>query len=683
MLEINNIRDWNALPGRTPRPQKAAEQIASQVDKVVLGQPSFSTRVRHLRTAMKPDFWQPAPETLALLAFKPEIAATLLGLQPVYHLKQPQRQLEDLHTLAQRVTVIGDQRIALHQTEDGAQMLINVDALARDLNMLGAQTTPKEVHQELWNIMEPGNPVRLFADSIGEAMAPTVSGLQPLETHESSDNQVRQIGMIAYCDTPEEVDKFQNTLKDWEANFQLFGHHDRTIRICDDSPPQHAERIRQACQSHQSGIGTTVQYFGRQEKEALRQQMTERITATPKFEQLGLTRQDIEAMTLGMFGGVGAHGYSSGPTENRNLSTLLLQGTRSFQADHDMVPQVQTMTADRLRSHNGYEMLGSPSAPDLITMPVDLLTQLENEAPANGIFSPQFCGSVDPPIEHIVQSKTYFQDDMLKATSGRRTGMQTGRSVLDAENEGVFRTASPMLLPEKYETFLPLSPTVRDGDLIVGAMMKKQAGIQARELPRSILHTVAAGSQWGGEANLLKDTTLSQTVSYALFDLTDAGIEATADQILRNLIDQPEWLQEKAEKCMEAHWQVAKGYVESRDKRIEALQGLLANPNPKALQEWYAGRPDKTGDPTQACLEMKAEMGQNEREAADMAELKPDQNRVQVLVGKAAQKLRDYALALKFHEEILEVTRQAGGDLKGHRHANSSPRGEKKRGGAP
>jgi hypothetical protein len=58
---------------------------------------------------------------------------------------------------------------------------------------------------------------------------------------------------------------------------------------------------------------------------------------------------------------------------------------------------------------------------------------------------------------------------------------------------------------------------------------------------------------------------------------------------------------------------------------------------------------------------MKAEMSQNKREAADMAQLKPDQNRVQVLVGKAAQKLRDYALALKFHEEILEVTRQALG----------------------
>jgi predicted oxidoreductase (fatty acid repression mutant protein) len=139
MLEINNIRDWNALPGRTPRPQKAAEQIASQVDKVVLGQPSFSTRVRHLRTAMKPDFWEPASETLALLAIKPEIAATLLG--------------------------------------------------------------------------------------------------QPLATHESSDNQVRQVGMIAYFDTPQEVDKFQDTLKDWEANFQLFGHHSRLIKIQADHDP--------------------------------------------------------------------------------------------------------------------------------------------------------------------------------------------------------------------------------------------------------------------------------------------------------------------------------------------------------------------------------------------------------------------------------------------------------------
>jgi hypothetical protein len=660
MLEINTIRDWNALPGRTPRPKKAAEQIAAQVDQVVLGQPRFSSRVRHLQTAMKPEHWQPAAETLAMLALRPEIAATMLGLQPVYHFKKlPPRQQEDLHVLAQRVTVIGDQQIALHETESGARMLVNVDALARDLNTLGAGTDPGEVKDNLWNIMESGNPVRQFADGLGRALAPRVASLEPVAPYATSDNPVRQVGMIAYCDSSEEVVKFQDTLRDWEANFQAFGHHGRTIRICDDSPAEYAEQLRQACQNHQSVIGTTVQYLGREEKEALRQKMVQAILASPKLEQLGLDKQDIEHMTLGMFGGFGPDGYSSGPTENRNLSTLLLQGTRSFQADHDMVPRVLTVTADRLRGFDGYQMLGSKSAPDLITMPVDLLTQLQDEAPVQGISSPQFSGAADPPIEHIVQSKVYYKGDMLKGAANTWSGMQSERTVLDAESEGVFRTASPMLLPERYEGFLPISPAVRDGDLVVGMMMKKHAGIQARELPRFILHTVTAGSQWGGEANLLRDTTLSQAVTYALLDLDNAGMDATADQILRKLKEQPEWIQEKVQKCMKAHWQVAKDYVKSRRERAEALTGLLANLDSKALQQWYEGSSQQVHDPIQARLEIEAEVRKCQKEAADMGRLRPGKRRAQEMAEKAARKLRDYALALKFHQEILEVTRQA------------------------
>lgn len=667
MLEINSIRDWNALPGRTPRPKKAAEQVAAQVDKVVLGQTRYSTRVRHLQTAMRSEFWQPAPETLAMLALKPEVAATLLGLQPVYRLKdEGQRQLEDLHTLAQRVTVVGDQQISLHETDDGKLLLVNVDALARDLNAMGAKTDPHEVSENLWNLMEPGNPVRLFADSLGSALAPTVAKLQPVARHPHSDNKVRQIGMIAYCDSADEVVKLQQTLQDWEANFQTFGHHGRTIRICDDSPSEFAQGIRRACQDHQSEIGTTVVYLGRQEKEALRQQMVERIVTSERFPEMGLSRQDIESMTLGMFGGVGPDGYRSGPTENRNFSTLLLQGSPSFQADHDMQARVLTATHDGLRRLDGYQRLHDKSEPQTISMPVDLLTQLQDEAPRKGISSPQFSGASDPPIENIVQSKVYYKDDMLKKSPSESwMAPSNERTVLDAEDEGVFRTASPMLLPSRYKDFLPISPTIRDGDIMVGAMQKKTSGIQARELPRFILHTVAAGSQWGGEAKLLKDTTLSQAVMYAMFDIPDGDMDATAKSILSKLASDPQWVQDKVEKCMKAHWEVAKGYVESRLTRAEALKGSLENLDASALDKWYGDTPREQRDPARARLEIQAEVDRNLREAEEMARLRPGKKRIRVMTETAAKKLKDYALALTFRHEILAVTAEAGGPARG------------------
>ena len=131
-------------------------------------------------------------------------------------------------------------------------------------------------------------------------------------------------------------------------------------------------------------------------------------------------------MTLQMFGGVSPEGHwTSGPTQNRNLSMLLLQGQRAFQADHDMQPRVLT-TAGECERHEFLEVHNSPSEvtelevteldlalrddPDETdryatqgvwdSLPVDLLSQM-SAVPGDRIASPQFCGSADPPIKRL------------------------------------------------------------------------------------------------------------------------------------------------------------------------------------------------------------------------------------------------------------------------------------------
>jgi hypothetical protein len=126
-----------------------------------------------------------------------------------------------------------------------------------------------------------------------------------------------------------------------------------------------------------------------------------------------------------------------------------------------------------------------------------------------------FAERVFPAVARPSSVPIVFKDELLNQNpSGWSVGAE--RPVNDTEDEGGFRTSSPMLLPENYETFLPLSPTIRDGDIMVGSMMERHAQITPRELPRFILHTVTAGSQWGGEANLLKDTTVSNAVQRAM-----------------------------------------------------------------------------------------------------------------------------------------------------------------------
>ena len=679
--------------------------MGAQIDKAILsGSPAarktLAAHVHQLRAAMVPELWNPAPETLALLALKPEIAATLLGVQPSCRLplQTDPQQLSDLDLLSHRMAVIGDQEIQFHETEKQGYLIVNVDALCQDLKKAGVNISSSELSSSLYDLEERQNPLRLFTDSLNQATRKSARvAAQALQTQPTlkvdGPHSLRQVGLIAYCDSDDSVRKLQQSLTDWDQNFATFGHQDRTLRLCDDSPEPYAQSVRSACQNFQSQAGTQVQYLGRQEKEEIRQAMIEAILASPTRAQLQaagetVDRPTIDAMTRAMFGGQGPNGYRSGPTENRNLSTLLLQGSRSFQADHDMLPRVETSTADRLRRSLGYQAQLPPPGQRTTTTPVDLLSQLRHQ-PGDRISSPQFCGATDPPIDYIVEGSILPKDRLSSqppATNGLVGG---GRPVDEAGHSGVFRTASPMLLPRHYDQFLPLSPTIRDGDIAVGYLMTQHGGPQARELSRFILHTEKAGSKWGGEAHLLHDTLTSQALLKTLYSLKsggafgDSSLDAMADGLLeriRSKGDLPE-AREASAQLLDSHADLIDRYIRNRDERSQALQGLLhdlsgdANQRRKALRQWY--RPeneqaDKLHEPhprhssSVARQEVEQALQASLADAQAMRTLQPPTPQQaaelrQQMADQVTNKLHDYALCLKFRHEILEVTARFGG----------------------
>jgi hypothetical protein len=699
--------DWKVSQRKQPRlgPREAGQEVGAQIDQAVLSgsapaRKALMAHVHQLRAAMVPELWNPAPETLALLTLKPEIAATLLGVQPSCRLQlnpeTDQRQLGDLDVLAHRMAVIGDQEIKFHETEKEGYLLVNVDALSQGLKKAGVNTPAWQISNSLYDLEERQNPLRLFADSVNKATrksartaAQALQSSPPLASVDGP-HSLRQVGLIAYCDSDESLQKFVQSLVDWDSNFATFGHPNRTLRICDDSPEPYASAMRKACDEFDSQVGTRVEYLGRPEKEEVRQAMVEAIMASPTLTQLqaageAVNRSTIEAMTRGMFGGQGPDGYRSGPTENRNLSTLLLQGSRSFQADHDMLPWVETSTADRLRRSLGWEAPPTPAR--TLTTPVDLLSQLQHEK-GDRISSPQFCGAVDPPINLIVEASLLGQGGLASRPVPDAPD-QGGRAVDEGGLSGVFRTASPMLLPRQYDQFLPLSPTIRDGDIAVGYLMKEHGGPQARELSRFILHTERAGSKWGGEAHLLRDTIISQALLKTLYNFKAAGAykepgpDGMAEALLSSIRAHPDVpeAQEAVTALLAANADLIFRYIANRQERSQALEGLLhnlegdANQRRRALRQWYRledQRADKQGQPHQrhssslARQEVEQALQTSRAEAQAMRALHPSspEEATQLrnkMVAQVVSKLHDYALCLKFRQEILDVTRQFGG----------------------
>ena len=64
---------------------------------------------------------------------------------------------------------------------------------------------------------------------------------QPVE---SGERIPRQIGMIAYVDSPEALQRFHSVIHEWRENVQDFGHRNVVFRLCDDSPEPFSSKIR-------------------------------------------------------------------------------------------------------------------------------------------------------------------------------------------------------------------------------------------------------------------------------------------------------------------------------------------------------------------------------------------------------------------------------------------------------
>ena len=90
------------------------------------------------------------------------------------------------------------------------------------------------------------------------------------------------------------------------------------------------------------------------------------------------------------------------------------------------------------------------------------------------------------------------------------------------------------MLPAQQPTLPPIAPSIRDGDVWLGALQELLGGPSSQELPFAILHRKKTGSKWGGEANLLRDTILSAAVTSTICCWAGslAGPDALANALL-------------------------------------------------------------------------------------------------------------------------------------------------------
>lgn len=403
---------------------------------------------------------------------------------------------------------------------------------------------------------------------------------------------IKQVGLIAFTRSAAEVKDLVDALKIWDENFLRFGHQGMTLRLLDDSPEPYAGQIRRFVQSFRPRSGAKFTVLGRQEKEAVRQDLIARVAASPEAKALidegTIQPSDIAPMVHRMFGSL----ERSGPTENRNLSMLLFAGKPAFQADHDQTPQAlvfdevaaahNTYVASYEHTKELYPAGAEPNPP--VVIPVDVLGYFERWG-GDALVSPQFSGGADLLVHNLVtavppaSAESTGQGDsfVLRQPNLHRPEVFILSRAGERADSG---TRAPMFVPARASgataSVVPFVMPVRNGDILLGELMAR-GGVPLEPCLLPIFHREAAGSKWGAQARLLYDDMISNAASSLVREVLDGTDPRDLGQTGRALLELSAKLgdTESAQHSLRYHTDEAFFIADTAAQANRALQAQL------------------------------------------------------------------------------------------------------------
>lgn len=294
-----------------------------------------------------------------------------------------------------------------------------------------------------------------------------------------------QVGMIAYVNSPDSLQRFSGVLREWRENLHDFGHHGVTFRLCDDSPEPYATQIR-GLLAQQPKDSVRFEYLGAEQKAHLRERLQQGLSSQ-------LSPQDA-AQVAALMAGPGA-------TQNRNLSLQLLGRQGGLQMDHDMTPEV-------LCTH--WE---DP-------IPFDILGSLQGKGEEYGIRSYSFTGAHDVSIDHILAGGESLAPRRIRNKAEGFMGNQV---------------RGPMFVSKNIPSAARIAPGLRDGDLALSKLSEKVTTFSSGGLSEAIYHRDQAGGRWyGGE--LLRQYLLYEFCTKAVSAWVGSSDEGAPEKVGRALL---------------------------------------------------------------------------------------------------------------------------------------------------
>lgn len=467
----------------------------------------------------------------------------------------------------------------------------------------------KELKPETWTAAAAAKVESWNAENRPRAQALLAITQTAPEGRPPSERTPRQLAMISYVTSEEQLQRCGRVLVEWRENFQQFGHQHMQARLCDDSPEPFGSRLQELAEKN------GFIYVGPAEKAALRLELEKRLQQHMSLDDA----RQVAALVAG-----------PGATQNRNLSLQMLGKSGGLQMDHDMTPEILTAYCDR-------------------PIPYDIVSRMES-APEHQISSFNFTGAMDVSIDTILAQPLGPLNRNSEPPAPYRMKSDTQLILGNA-------VRGPMHVPAKVPAAARLAPGLRDGDLALTTFSERLGGACSSGLADSVYHRDPAGGRWGG-ANLLRQYLIYEMVNAVAAEALpwqDGGLPpAQAGQLLLERLqsDKP-WPTVADSACYQRGQKSLETYDQERRRGLEevglALQGLDSSQAASVAGMWKSGASVKEA---RAELEGLRDRLEGERGAMRRLQgpaLDGDLQR------EAREVLRIQALALRHFEVIQDV----------------------------